>query len=108
MSEVIELLVQYSKTSDSSYGVSVRKACVTDIARPLILCEVIWSVAGSDYRRYVCVSKLVHVFSEAPSLIENLNDEAVSENSSATSSALGTTNLDSRVIWSADEHDVLM
>lgn len=56
---VVSLLVEYSKTSASSYNVSFPEARITDVGIDLDLCGLVQSGFYSAYRRYVRVTKVV-------------------------------------------------
>lgn len=65
-------------------------------------------VLQSSFRRYVCATKVVRRFPKALRLVKKPNDEVASEDPSASLDALGATHLDYAVLWSVDEHDMLL
>lgn len=87
---------------------SHQEAPITDAPKKQILCGYVQSAVESSYRRYVHATELVRRFSEALRLVEKRNDEAASSDSTGESGALGGTHLDSAVVFSSKEHDVLL
>lgn len=81
---------------------------MADIARALVSCRFKKRAVESCTRRSVRVMKLVHCFLEALRLVENLNDEVASRDSSVIRSALGVAHLDSALLWRTDEYDVVL
>lgn len=58
------------------------------MARDLVSCGFIQGAVESGYSRFVCATKLVRRFMPALRLVKMLNDEAASEDSSATGGVL--------------------
>lgn len=104
---IIKSVVRNSEKFHSSYDVPFLEVCIADIERDLVSCTFIQGVLESSCHRNRRVGKLVHCFPEALRLVEKLNDEASSEDSSAAGGNLALTRLDNAVSLSADEHDVL-
>lgn len=105
---VMKLLVQYSRSPDSSYEVSFKKARVTDLARDLVSCEFTQGAVESSYRLYVRIKKKVRRFPKPLSLDEKQNDRAPSEHSSAARGALSVTPLSTALLEKGDEHGLLL
>lgn len=61
---VVELLIQYSETFDSSYEVTFQEAFVSDILRDLVSCGFMQGAVESTYFRHVGVIKLMRRFLE--------------------------------------------
>lgn len=79
---VLKLLAQYSKTFVSSSEAFFQDARWTDTARELVSCEINKSGVGSSCRRCVPATKQMRRFSKALQLVENVNAEAESGDSS--------------------------
>lgn len=104
----MNLLVMYSKTSDSSYDISLQETRVANIARHLVPCGLIQGAVESCYRRHVLVTKVICRFLGALRLVEKLNNETGSEQSRFTKGALGVFRLDKSVLSRADVLDVVL
>lgn len=61
-----------------------------------------------SYRRYFRDTRLVQRFPEALRLAGKTNDDAASSDSASPRDALGFTHLENAVLFSAEEHDVLL
>lgn len=108
MTAPIKSQVQYRKTLGSSYSVSFQEACVSDIAKDQVSCECIQGTVKKDYHQCVRYTKLMRRFSDAPRLAKKLEEEAVSEKSSATEGTLSATYLHNALLSKMDKHDVLV
>lgn len=107
-SAVIKSLVQFSKTSHSSHDVYCQEARVADTIRDPVLCELFQGAGESSCSCYVRATELVRRFSKALRLVEKLNDDTATEDSSATRCTLGATHLDSAALSSVDEYDMVL
>lgn len=102
------MLVQYSKTFDSSYSGSIQNVRLTDAAKDLVLLGFVQGGVESGYRQYVRVKKLVRSFSAALLLVENINGEAASSESATARGVLAVPHLDNAMLLSAEEHGLLL
>lgn len=98
-------LVQYSKTSDSTYEIPFHATPVADIAKNFGSGGFIRGAVEWSYRRYVHITKLVGCFPESLRLVEKLNCETASKASSATRDALSVTLLENALHFRADGHE---
>lgn len=73
-----------------------------------VLGGAIQDAAEPSYSCDVCATKLLGRSPEALRLIDKINDEAVSESSSATRDALSVTQLYNALLLKADKHDVVL
>lgn len=102
------MLIQFSKTLDSSRKFSCQEARATNITRDLFSCKFISGAVESSYLCYVRVTKLVRRLPEPLRLVENLNGEGASEEPSVIKRALGATQLDDALLSGAGKLDVLL
>lgn len=106
--KIIKCLVQYSKTLDPRYNIIFQEARATSAARDLVSCRVAQGAVESSCGRYVHVTQVLRRFPAASRLVEKINDEAASSDSTTAGDYLDATHVGNAVRSCVEEQNVLL
>lgn len=100
---VIRSLVQYSKTFELSYDVSVDKAHICDACKVLMSCGSQQGAVEATYRRYVRQTRLMRRYHQSLVLFRNVNSNGAASDRAVGGGGLGIWQLENSLLLESYE-----